>query len=295
MIFLRIILLNYNQSRYTINLVENLRAQSFRNFEVVVVDNASNQKEIEVLKTSLPRDVYLIYSPKNLGYARGNNLGMKLTTDREPDFYLVMNNDITIENDFLLEKLLDSFNYVCEKPIVAVSPLIDTVGSILPIDKQIQVRRILPTVKLYFVCCSMFKPLIKKIFWKYIYRDKMPFLNKHLVCDSINGAAFMVKADFMRENNYFDEGTFLFFEEIIFGRQIKDAGGTCLLNGYVSVKHLQGLSTKSSSKTLNIKMERYKYKSELYYFRKYCDLNMVYYILYIFLKETEILLKIFFK
>ena len=287
--FIRIVILNYNSSQYTINTIKDLKTQSFQNFEIVVVDNASIPVERELLILSLPKSIVCIYSDRNLGYARGNNLGMKIKTNHEPDYYFILNNDVIIVDKQLLEILLSSFTL--NNKIIAVSPLIDSMASNLPIEKQIQVRRVLPLPNLFFVCCTIFKLFTKNSFNQYVYLKEMPFINKYLLCDSINGAAFMIEADFIKQNNYLDEGTFLFFEEIILGKQIMNAGGTCMLNGKVALKHLQGISTKSKPNRLNLVMEKYKRESELYYFKKYCGLNNFNSILYVFFKKIEILLK----
>lgn len=288
--FIRIVILNYNSSQYTINAIKDLETQSFQNFEIVVVDNASNQIERQLLNSYLPKNIVCIYSDENLGYSKGNNLGMRIETINEPDYFFVLNNDVIIEDKQLLEELLSSFNWKNNK-IIAVSPLIDSISTNLPLEKQIQVRRVLPLSQLYFVCCTIFKWFTKKAYDKYVYLEEMPFINKYLLCDSINGAAFMIEADFIKQNSYLDDGTFLYFEEIILGRQIINAGGTCLLNGKVSLKHLQGVSSKSKPNKLNLVMEKYKRESELYYFKKYCGLNNVSTILYIFFKKIEIILK----
>jgi GT2 family glycosyltransferase len=289
--FVRIILLNYNQSQYTLNLVNNLNEQSYDSKEIVIVDNASNDVEVDLLRLNLPNGVHVIYSENNLGYAKGNNLGMKLITNKSPAYYFILNNDVIIENNFFLETLLESFNNTNEKSIVAVSPLVDTISLKKPINEQIQVRKLLPTAKLYLICCSIFKPFTKKLLDIYLYKQDMPYANKYMLSDTINGAAFIINADFIRGINYLDEGTFLYFEEIILGRQIKHAGSSCILNGYVSLKHLQGSSTKSAFKELNINMERHKYKSELYYFRKYCNLHGFFVLLFVLFKEIEIFIK----
>ncbi len=289
--FIRIVVLNYNSSQYTLDVIKNLETQSYTNYEIVVVDNASNESERQFLKDNLPKNILCIYADVNSGYSSGNNIGMRIKTEIEPDYFFVLNNDVIIEDDDLLEKLVASFDCVASKKVIAISPLVNTVSTQLPLEKQIQVRRVLPTFQLFFVCCTIFKLFTKNWFAKYVYKKEMPYIDNYLACDSINGAAFIVEAEFMKKNNYLDEGTFLFFEEVILGRQILDAGGTCLLNGKTSLKHLQGMSTKSTAQQLNVRMEKYKRESELYYFQKYCGLNAFYSMLYIFFKKIEVLLK----
>ena len=48
--YLRIVILNFNESHYTVELIDQLKRQTFQNFEIVVVDNKSKDEEIEFLK-----------------------------------------------------------------------------------------------------------------------------------------------------------------------------------------------------------------------------------------------------
>ena len=289
--FIRVVILNYNNSKYTIELTENLKKQEYTHYEIIVVDNGSKASEVNLLKLKLHNTIHCIYSDVNLGYAAGNNLGMRYVSETTPDYYFVLNNDVIINDNELLRKLLLTFNCKLERKILAVCPLIDTVATNIPLNQQMQVRRVLPTIKLFFVCCTVFKLFTRSWFNSYIYKDKMPYLSRYTESDTINGAAFMIDASFMKNNNFLDEGTFLFFEEIILGKQIIDAGGTCVLNGYTSMVHLQGMSTKSSFRKLNTKMERYKLNSELYYFKKYAEVNQLFLFCYFIFKKLEVGLK----
>jgi GT2 family glycosyltransferase len=290
--FVRIVILNYNNSQYTLDLIENLRTQTYLNFEIIIVDNNSRASEIKILEDQISDHIGCIYSKINLGYAGGNNLGLRYENQKNPDLFFVLNNDVIIKDNDLLLKMVKTFDEHRLKPIYAVSPLIDTISSNIPLEKQIQVRKVLSTFQMYIICCSIFKLFTKKLFAKYIYKNSMPFIDRYLDCESINGAAFMIENEFLKSNNYLDEGTFLFFEEIILGRQIKDLGGICILNGYTSLEHFQGVSTKSNLNKYNFKMENYKIESELYYFKKYCRLGSFYSLLYVFFKKTEMILKL---
>lgn len=269
----RVVILNYNQSKYTIDTVNYVIIQDYKNIEIVVVDNCSNEVEIKLLNNYLPESVFFIKNNENTGYAIGNNIGCKLLTKTTPKYYLILNNDVIIKDYSLISKLVLSINE--NSNVVAISPIINTISTRIPIEKQIQVRKILPAHKQFIVNSPFLNKIFYEIFDEYIYKKNMPFLQKSLIVDSINGAAFLIDGDFFRENNFFDEGTFLFLEEIILGKQIKDKGFTCLLNGYTIIDHLQGISTKSNPKSYNIKAEKYKLKSELFYFKKYFNINFI--------------------
>jgi GT2 family glycosyltransferase len=270
---IRIVILNFNQTRCTLNLVENLAFQDYKNFDVVVVDNCSIEKEYFELRDSLPKTIKIIHSLENLGYAKGNNLGCRFEIGNSPDYYMILNNDLIIDDPELIKKLLYSLSNKEHKNSIAVSPLVNTVTSKTPIEGQIQVRKILPLMEQIIVNSSLLKKIFKNIFYEYIYKSDMPYLNKELVVDTINGAAFLINGNFFREIGFMDEGTFLYNEEIILGKIIKSKGFTCLLNGYTILKHLQGVSTKSTLQHFNFKMRREMVVSEIYYYRQYFGIN----------------------
>jgi len=264
----RIIVLNFNLPEYTIATVKQLVKQLVVEKEIIVVDNCSTKQNYEKLKNELDRNAILIRSEINLGYSRGNNLGCKITTGFNPDYYFILNNDVEIEDENLIKKLIISIECNAKNKVVAASPLVDTISTKKSIEKQIQVRKIFPFWKQVIVNSPFLNKIFCNIMYEYLYKRQMPFKNKYLICDSINGCAFLINAEVFEMNGYLDEGTFLFFEEIILGKQLKLMGCQCVLDGFTSLKHLQGLSTKSTKSKFNIKMEREKVISEIYYFKK---------------------------
>jgi hypothetical protein len=289
--FIRIVILNYNSSFYTLNLIGQLENQGNRHFEIVVVDNASSAADQENLKLNLPINVHLIVSNVNLGYSGGNNLGMKHSTGKNVDYFMILNDDILIDDIDFLDKMLAGFFVESNSQIIASSPLVNTTSVNLSLEKQIQVRKLLPVFKMYIISFSLLKRFFKNWFYDFVYSDFMPYTDKYLTVDTINGAAFIIKAAFMRANNFLDDGVFLFHEELILGKQIKNSKGICLLNGFVSVKHLQGMSTHSNKNNFNQVMERYKYNSEMYFYKNYYGLKFVSLSIFIMFKEVEILIK----
>ncbi|MDF0718812.1 glycosyltransferase family 2 protein [Kaistella sp. PBT33-4] len=289
--YIRIVILNYNEPQFTADLVNQLGKQTYTNTEIVVVDNASEPQHREMLHRLLPPHVYTIYSPLNIGYSRGNNLGLRLPSSREIDYHLVLNNDIVIEDPDFIRKMAEGLNHNAPAGAVAGSPLVNTVASAVLQEQQIQVRRVLSKNQMFKLATPVFTPFIRKLTDHFVYRSELPYRGKYMICDSVNGAAFIIEDKFLRDIDFLDEGTFLYYEELILGRQIKDLGKTCFLNGYTEIKHLQGVSTKSRGRQINVQMERYKYESTLYYLKKYEGIGIFAQKLFILLNEFSIVLK----
>ena len=111
---LSIITINYNGLKDTCELIDSI---PFNNdLEVIVIDNASKEDEANIISERYPQ-VKVIRSDKNLGFAGGNNLGIK---EALGDYILLINND-TYFNEFNIEPLIkrlessDKIGIVCPK------------------------------------------------------------------------------------------------------------------------------------------------------------------------------------
>lgn len=110
-----IITINYNSVEVTADLLESILCINYKNIEVIVVDNASKENPTEKLKKVFPA-VNIIRSPKNLGFAGGNNLGIK---EAKGDYLFFVNND-TVFTYNIFDGLLETFQQ--HKDAGVVSP-----------------------------------------------------------------------------------------------------------------------------------------------------------------------------
>ena len=111
---LSIITINYNGLKDTCELIESIPFN--KEMEVIVVDNASTQDEASIISEKYPH-IKVIRSPHNLGFAGGNNIGIK---EAKGKFILMINND-TYFKEFNIESLIqrlessDRIGIVCPK------------------------------------------------------------------------------------------------------------------------------------------------------------------------------------
>jgi len=94
-----IIILNWNGKEITKDCLESLKKQNFKEYEIILVDNASTDDSSKYLKKKFPK-IKLIQNKKNIGYAGGNNIGIKKA---KGDYILILNNDTVLDNNFLNE------------------------------------------------------------------------------------------------------------------------------------------------------------------------------------------------
>jgi len=94
------VVLNYRRPGDTIDCVRSLRRSEGLKPIIIVVDNGSDDGSAECIAESFP-DVHLIRNRSNLGYAGGNNVGIREALKRGAEYLLVINNDCTIAADAL--------------------------------------------------------------------------------------------------------------------------------------------------------------------------------------------------
>lgn len=98
-----IILLNYKGVEDTLECVKSLDNIEYNNYEIVIVDNNSPDNSFDILNEKLGPKHHIISSGKNGGFAYGNNVGINFAMDNGADYVLLINNDTTVEKDFLKE------------------------------------------------------------------------------------------------------------------------------------------------------------------------------------------------
>lgn len=102
-----IIILNYNGYQDTIECLESLLFLEYPDFQVVVCDNASpNESEFyikEWIRKHNDIRFHFIQTGKNLGFAGGNNIGIRYAMDQGADYIWLLNNDTVVKPDTLIE------------------------------------------------------------------------------------------------------------------------------------------------------------------------------------------------
>jgi GT2 family glycosyltransferase len=92
-----VVTINFNQTAVTRDLLVSLRNISYPAIEIIVVDNGSRDTSVQSLKQEFP-EINLIITGKNLGFAGGNNVGIK---DAKGEYILLVNNDVEVTPGFL--------------------------------------------------------------------------------------------------------------------------------------------------------------------------------------------------
>jgi GT2 family glycosyltransferase len=101
-----VIVLNWNRWRDTEECVAALVDLDYSNYRLIVVDNASTDGSVERLKASTAVNCELVRADVNLGYAGGNNLGIRLALAQQAEYIWILNNDARPQPQTLYELVL---------------------------------------------------------------------------------------------------------------------------------------------------------------------------------------------
>ncbi len=255
---LSIIILSYNTRDITFasleTLINSLQKTAFTS-EIIIVDNASQDGSVEMLKKFEQQfetnhiSITAIFNKENVGFPKGNNQGIHIA---KGEYILFLNSDVMVQ-DIEWDKILE---YMDDHPKCGAL----TVRVELPtgeIDKAS--HRGFPTVWNAFSYYSglekvtQYIPGLNMLFGGY-HLTHLHLRNIHAI-DALSGAFFLTRKSIMDALNGFDETFFMYGEDLDLAYRIKEVGYTIIYYPLSTVLHLKyqsGLKTdkkKTQSKT----------------------------------------------
>jgi len=99
-----IVILNYNAGNLLIDCVDSIQRSNYKNLEIILVDNISNDNSHTNCKKKFPK-IKLIKNLENLGYCEGNNVGIRAS---KGEYIVILNPDTIVHPDWI-SKLLSAF------------------------------------------------------------------------------------------------------------------------------------------------------------------------------------------
>lgn len=222
-----ILIITYNSKQIIDKLIKSIFKQSYSNFEIVVVDNASKDGCAEYIKTNYD-SIKVIQSPKNLGYSGGVNLGIKFT---EGKYIFIINDDICMHKE-AIEQLKN--NIESDYRIGAVQPKIKSYFKRNEFEYAGAAGGMLDTFGYPFCRGRIFDTVEEdkgqhdsqsRIFWA-------------------SGAAFLVKKTAIERVGLFDENFGFYHEETDFCWRLHLAGFDITYEPAAIIYHRGGHATK---------------------------------------------------
>ena len=245
-----VIVVNYRTPEYAIMCVKSLVSErlAIPNLEVVLVDNASGDNSVSTMSDGLvdligEGFVNLISLDLNGGFGWANNqaLLMLLGRKQQPDFVMLLNPDCIIEPSaitLLLDELL-----ACEKCAVAGSQLLNPEGSWTGSAFRF------PTIGRELVRGARIEMLGRLL----CIAPTLVTSEAPCEADWVTGASCLIRTNALKSGGLFDDGFFLYFEEVELMFRMRQAGWRVRHVPDSRVIHIGGASTGLSDSSSSIR------------------------------------------
>ncbi|HEY74205.1 MAG: hypothetical protein B6I35_11445 [Anaerolineaceae bacterium 4572_32.2] len=253
MLDLSVVIVNWNvRDLLRRCLLSILASSQTRKFEIIVVDNASTDGSVEMVRAELPA-VHLIANTENRGFPAANNQGLAIARGR---YVLLLNPDTEIVGDALAT-------------MVAFADAHPDVGMIGPqllyADGSVQSsRRRFPTLATGFLESTWLERYAsRRLLERYEFLDQPDDVVQDV--DWLYGAALMARREAVEQVGPMDEGYFMYSEELDWCRRFRDTGWRVVYLPAAQIVHHEGKSSEQVVAARHIHFQT----SKVRYFRKY--------------------------
>lgn len=220
-----LVTVNFNQTAVTRELLLSLQQATYPAMEIIVVDNGSRDNSVETLASEFPY-VKIIITKKNLGFAGGNNVGIKAG---KGDYFLLINNDTEVVPGFL-EPLVKTLQ---ENPNAGFAT-----PKIVFYDRDEQIQ--------YAGSSRISSFTGRGIRIGYLEKDKGQY-DRIYPTELGHGACLLFSRAVVDKIGLMPEEYFLYYEEHDFTEKAKKAGFKVFYVGTSKIYHKESISTGRNS------------------------------------------------
>jgi len=213
------LVLHWRGIEYTERCLTSLRGVKNSNFQILLVDNGSEDNDGEKLKNEFP-EIEMLRLDTNQGFAGGCNAGMRYCLDKNADLIWLLNNDTTIPAE-TLDKLLEIAR---EYPKAAALGACIVENEADGRAKTVQARGVIDFTKAK----------------TYLKRDAQ---GRAVDCQWLSGSNLLLRADALKLVGLFDETYFLYFEDTELCHRLRLKGWQCILVPDALIAHTGNAST----------------------------------------------------
>ena len=237
-----IIIVNYNGEKFLMGLLKSLKKIRYPNYEIIIVDNASTDKSLEIIEKYSP-EIKIVKNKINRGFAGGANDGIN-ASNPDSKYVITLNADMIVDSDWITF----SVNAMqSDKKIALVgNALLNPGESTLQTLGHLEVNGNL----------AKFRRLG-------VGKDIKYFFNQPII--DVDFTWGLIKKNILKKIGLFDEKNFLMYEEADLCRRIKDAGYRIVVATKAKIWHLESQSLKKTS-AFRI---YYSYRNRLRYILKH--------------------------
>ncbi len=236
-----VVVLNYLHHQDTVGCIKALlESDPPPDSQIICVDNSPNDSA-DIIRKALP-GVHIVKSSKNLGFAGGNNLGIKYALEQGASHVLIINPDVLVGKTFF-------------SPLLSVFRNESKAGLVAPAIKHYQNNQ-------------LFYGLEGSIDWrltiaKHVNLQTLPPMSLR-PAQFVTFACVLVKVEVFQKVGLLDERFFMYLEDVDYCLQAGKAGYKIFLNPAVIVDHKTSSSFKKPTDKLPI-----SFKSQIRFINKW--------------------------
>ena len=259
-----IIVLNYKTYNLTLRLIDELFFLSYKEYVIIIIDNNSPNNSASILEEKCNIEqkkygskIHFVKSNFNGGYSYGNNLGTEKAKALGAKYIVILNNDVLLVNKNFLERAIEYFEN--NETVAMIGPQIIENGVL-----QVPAYKKRPSC-IGEIAKNLFLPFFivkNKIQRKYFFIGKAP-----VRVFSIAGCCMILRLDYFCDVGYFDEGVFLYGEEVILGEKFLKRKYEVWILPEILIDHAHSSTIKEEFNF--IEQENRMLKSRIYYYEKY--------------------------
>ena len=251
---LGMVIINYNDYKTTSFLLDSIKDYKCLDL-IVVVDNKSTDDSLKHLKKYENNKIKIIEAEENKGYAAGLNAGAKEVIKKLKNCNIIFSNsDVIINKEEDLEKLSKDIG----KHSIAV------VGPTIVENRSLNRGWMLPTIKDEI---KFNLPLVSRKYRKEILYDDEHYNEDLSIVGVVSGCFFCVNGKVLKEVDYFDEATFLYYEEQILSKKLEEKDYQVAVDNNVVIIHNHSVTIDKNINRVN-KYKELK-KSQRYFVKEY--------------------------
>ena len=242
-----VVVLNWRRSTDTIDCVQSLLGTAYQRVEIVIVDNASGDGSVARLTAAFSK-IPVIENSENLGYAGGNNIGIRYALEHGADYVLLLNNDTIVDRNVVQD-------------LVAAAESDGGVGIVGP-----KIYDYHEPETIWFAGAMIDWSTGESPHIGLGERDRGQYEGRVEV-DRLTGCAMMVRREVFERVGVLDPSFFLYYEDVDFCLRARSAGYQIVCARNAKVWHKVSSSTKANRASA---LHRYYHtRNRLMLLRKY--------------------------
>ena len=255
------LILNYNSAELT-----SIYAKTVAEYKlvdhVIVVDNCSTDNSYDILSKLDTTNIHVVQSERNGGYSYGNNWGARYSERFNTDLLFISNADVYVSEENI-NRIISAFEYSDYAVLSGIEYDINNVITKPPIWRM-------NSYVDDFADCFYLGRMINRKKQTIDVNYSLKIQN----VDIVKGSFLAVRLRHFIDVGGFDEGVFLFCEERILAKKMKDAGKKVGVVPSAKYLHNHSVSINKSYKKRRLQM-KLLYKSRLYYNERYEGVNKI--------------------